>query len=437
MTDATVREVRETVATVWRMDSSRIVGSLARLTGDLASAEDVAQEALAEALVGWPRDGVPRHPTGWLLTTARRRAIDLFRRRAALDQRYAALAHDLGEGGVATGGEPRPGGSGADVELPFDPDRIDDDVLALVFTAAHPVLAREAQVALTLRVVAGLTSDEIARAFLVPTATAQARITRAKKALTAAAVPFEVPPRHEWPQRIGSVLTVVYLVFTEGAGATSGDAPVRADLAREAIRMGRVLARLLPDQAEVHGLLALMELTAARFPARTAPDGAPVLLEDQDRRRWDRDAIRRGRAALATAERTGRGLGAYGVQAAIAEQHDVATSVAATDWARVVGLYDVLLRLSPSPVVRLNRAVAVAMAQGPEAGLAEVDALAAEPRLAGTHLLPGVRGELLARLGRTSPARAELERALALGPPEPEQVVLRRKLAALGPRDLT
>lgn len=421
---------RQAVEAVWRIESARIVGALARLTGDLSTAEDLAQEALAEALVTWPRDGVPRQPAGWLLTVGRRRAIDVFRRRSALDERYAALARDLGEGGTSSGlGSDRTD----DGALPWDPDRIDDDVLALVFTASHPVLSREAQVALTLRVVAGLSSDEIARAFLVPTATVQARITRAKKTLGAARVPFEVPPRSEWPQRLGAVLAVVYLVFTEGAHATTGPGPVRVDLAHEAIRMGRVLTRLLPEEAEVYGLLALMELTAARFPARTGPDGAPVLLEDQDRRRWDRSAIRRGRAALATAERTGRGLGPYGVQAAIAECHAVARSVAETDWARVVLLYDILGRLAPSPVVALNRAVAVGMADGPAAGLAAVDAIDGAA-LATTHLLPSVRGELLTRLGRTEEAKAELRAAVELCTSEPDRVVLERKLARLGGR---
>jgi len=411
---------RQAVEAVWRIESARIVASLARYTGDFALAEDLAQEALAQALVTWPREGVPQNPAGWLLTVGKRRAIDAYRRRAALDERYAALAHELDEGGVP----------GAD-EL-GDPDRIEDDALALMFIACHPVLSREAQVALTLRVVGGLTSDEIARSFLVPTATVQARITRAKKTLAAAHVAFELPEPHERRERLGSVLSVIYLVFTEGSTASSGSELIRVDLAREAVRMARVLARLLPDEPEVHGLLALMELTAARFPARTGPDGDPVLLEDQDRRRWDRTAIRRGRAALATAGRTGRGLGPYGVQAAIAECHAVAASVAETDWERVVLLYDALARIAPSPVVDLNRAVAIAMAQGPAAGLAEAEALADDPRLAGSHLLPGVRGELLTRLGRTVEARAALREAIGRCANERERAVLARKLVDLG-----
>ncbi|MFI9818447.1 RNA polymerase sigma factor [Saccharothrix variisporea] len=405
---------RAAVAAVWRIESAKVVGALARYTGDFALAEDLAQEAFAEALVTWPRDGVPRNPGGWLLTVGRRRAIDAFRRRAAADERYAALARDLGEG-VVDAGE-------------TDPDQIDDDVLALMFVSCHPVLSPEARVALTLRVVGGLTSDEIARAFLVPTATVQARITRAKKALGAAGVPFEVPPPEERSPRLGSVLSVVYVIFTEGSSASSGDRLIRFDLAGEAQRLARVLARLMPGEPEVHGLLALLELTAARFPARTAPDGSPVLLEHQDRRRWDRSAIVRGRAALARAEKVGRGLGYYGLQAAIAECHAVAPSVEETDWGRVVMLYSALGRLAPSPVVDLNRAVAVSMAQGPAAALPIVDELAGSGALAGSHLLPTVRGELLTRLGRVEEARVELGRAVELCGNERERTVLQRKL---------
>jgi predicted RNA polymerase sigma factor len=291
------------------------------------------------------------------------------------------------------------------------------------------VLSREARVALTLRVVGGLTSDQIAKAFLVPAATVQARITRAKKTLAAAQVPFAVPPTAERAERLGSVLSVIYLIFTEGSSASSGRDLMRLDLAGEAQRLARVLARLMPDEPEVHGLLALLELTAARFPARTGPDGEPVLLERQDRRRWDQAAIRRGRAALARAEAAGRGLGAYGLQAAIAECHAVAPSVEATNWKRVVALYGALGLLAPSPVVDLNRAVAVAMAQGPDAGLIIVDQLLADGALPGSHLLPSVRGELLTRLGRPDEARAELERAVALAGNEAERTVLRRKIA--------
>ncbi len=416
---------REAVAAVWRIESARIVGALARYTGDFALAEDLAQEALAEALVTWPRDGMPRSPAGWLLTVGRRRAIDTYRRRSALDERYTALAHELGEGGIHSGAAR----TAEDVE--WDPDQIDDDVLALMFTSCHPVLSREARVALTLRVVGGLTSDEIAKAFLVPAATVQARITRAKKTLGAARVPFAVPPPEERAPRLGSVLSVVYLIFTEGSSASSGGDLIRFDLAGEAQRLARVLSRLMPNEPEVHGLLALLELTAARFPARTGPDGEPVLLEDQDRRRWDRSAIRRGRAALERADRVGRGFGAYGLQAAIAECHAVAASVEETNWERVVLLYEALGQLAPSPVVDLNRAVAVSMAQGPAAALPIVDELVAAGALANSHLLPSVRGELLIRLGRPDEARTELERAVDLCGNERERALLERKIAAL------
>jgi RNA polymerase sigma factor (sigma-70 family) len=424
---------RQAVEAVWRIESARIVSTLARYTGDFALAEDLAQEALAEALVTWPREGVPRNAAGWLLTVGRRRAIDSFRRRSALDERYAALARDLGEGGAASsdaGAAMR--AAAEDDDVLWDPDRIDDDVLALMFIACHPVLSREAQVALTLRVLGGLTSDEIAHAFLVPTATVQARITRAKKTLAAAQVPFEVPPAHDRHERVGSVLSVLYLIFTEGSTATSGTELIRTDLSREAVRLSRVLVRLVPDQAEAHGLLALLELTAARFPARLDEKGEPVLLEDQDRRRWDRAAIRRGRAALVQAGRVGRGLGAYGIQAAIAECHAVAPSVEETDWEQIVLLYDALLQLAPSPVVELNRAVALSMAQGPAAALPAVDHLVAACSLAGSHLLPSVRGELLRRLGRTDEARREIDRAVRLCGNERERGVLQRKLDALG-----
>ena len=412
-------DVRDVVGAVWRIESAKIVGSLARSTGDFALAEDLAQEALAEALVSWPRDGVPSNPAGWLLTVGRRRAIDAYRRRAARDERYAAIARDLDEQDEGP-------------EVTWDPERIDDDVLALMFTSCHPLVSPEARVALTLRVIGGLTSDEIARAFLTPTATVQARITRAKKTLSAAQVRFEVPPVAERRKRLASVLSVIYVIFTEGSTATSGDDLIRTDLAHEAIRLARVLAHLVPEEHEVHSLLALLELTAARFPARTDADGAPVLLEDQDRRRWDHAAIRRGRAALATAAALGRGLGYYGLQASIAECHAVADSVDGTDWERIVLLYEALGRLAPSPVVELNRAVAVSMVQGPAAALLLVDDLAEAGQLAGSHLLPTVRGELLARLGRADAARSAFVHALELCGNGPERSVLERKLLALG-----
>ncbi|CAJ64015.1 MULTISPECIES: RNA polymerase sigma factor [Frankia] len=433
---------RRAVEAVWRMSSARIVGALARYTGDVDLAEDVAQEAVAQALVAWSRDGVPANPVGWLLTAARRRAIDGFRRRSALDERYALLAGPLAEGETSSGGVGPGSGSGSGSgavppadpsdDLPWDPDRVDDDVLALMFVACHPVLSPEARVALTLRAVGGLTSEEIARAFLVPVATVQARITRAKKTLGAARVPFALPPAEERRGRLGGVLSVLYVIFTEGSTATAGDSLLRPDLAYEAIRLARTLAALMPDEPEPHGLLALCELTAARFPARTGPDGEAVLLADQDRRRWDRSAIRRGMAALDRAAALGAaGLGPYGLQAAIAGCHASAPSVPETDWERIVLLYEALGRVAPSPVVELNRAVAVAMAQGPQQALAIVDHLVATDRLAGSHLLPSVRGELLGRLGRTSEARAELELAARLCRNARERAVLLRKAAAL------
>lgn len=410
-------EVRRTVEAVWRMESARIVGALARYTGDFSLAEDLAQEALAEALVSWSVNGVPSEPTGWLLTVGRRRAIDVFRRRSARDERYGLLARDLDE--------ELPG-----VDVLFDPDAIDDDVLALMFIACHPVLSKESRIALTLRVIGGLTTDEIAKAFLVPVPTIQARITRAKKTLAAAEVPFVVPEPRELAERLGSVLQVVYLIFTEGSFATAGDEWIRTDLASEARRLARVLARLKPEP-EVFGLIALLELTAARFPARLDELGRPVLLEDQDRRLWDQSAIRRGRAALARAVDAGRGLGPYGLQASIAECHALAPSVAETDWQRIVLLYEALGRLTPSPIIELGHAVAVTMASGPEDGLALVDAIASRGELAGSHLLPAIRGEILTRLGRPDEARTTLLQAIELCGNAVEREALERKVDEL------
>ena len=422
---------REAVAAVWRIESARIVGALARYTGDLPLAEDLAQEALAEALVTWPRDGVPRQPAGWLLTVARRRAIDAFRRRSVRDDKYAALARGLSEGGVAAGRTPPgPGPDGDD--MLWDPDQIDDDVLALMFTACHPVLSREARVALTLRVVGGLTSDEIGRSFLVPVATVQARITRAKKTLEAARVPFEVPPPQQRGERLGSVLSVIYLIFTEGSSASSGDDVIRFDLAGEAQRLAPVLSRLMPGEPEVLGLLALLELTAARFPARTGPDGQPVLLEQQDRGRWDQAAIGRGRAALtrAAASRPGPGcLRTAGGHRRVPRH-------------RPVGRHD---RLGADRAHLRGAGAAGTVARGrPEPGGGSLDG----PRAGGgaAHrrpargsgragqlaLLPAVRGELLTRLGRAAEARAELTAAIGLCGNDSERAVLQRKVADLG-----
>ncbi|GAA2754465.1 RNA polymerase sigma factor [Amnibacterium kyonggiense] len=409
MTRVGEAEAARAVEAVWRIESARIVATLARTTGDLGLAEDLAQEALLEALEQWPAVGTPRNPGAWLTAVAKRRVIDGWRRRERLDDRYRAIAHDLAE----------------TREEDWEP--IGDDVLRLVMTACHPALSRESQVALTLRVVSGLTTEEIARLLLVPVPTVQARITRAKKAL--AGVPFEVPDPGEWSARLGGVLGVVYLVFTEGYSATSGAEWMRPDLAAEALRLGRVLAGLVPREPEVHGLVALMELQASRFAARRGPDGEPVLLEDQDRSRWDRAQIGRGTAALRRAEALGGGRGPYELQAAIAEQHAIAPSVATTDWGRIALLYAALEALAANPVVTLNRAIAVAMADGPEAGLAIVDALAATGALRGSHLPPSVRGELLARAGRRDEAAAALAEAAALATNDRTRAVLLAKAA--------
>lgn len=401
------------VAAIWRIEGARIVATLARIVGDLGTAEDLAQDAVAEALAQWPRDGIPHSPGAWLTAVAKRRAIDGWRRQQKLDEKYRLMGADLDEI--------------ADAE--WQP--IADDVLRLVFAACHPVLSREAQVALTLKVVGGLGTEAIARLFLVPVPTMQQRIVRAKKALSAARVPFEVPEPAEWPARRSAVLTVIYLVFTEGYVASTGDAVLRTELAHEALRLGRVLAGLLPREPEVLGLSALMELQASRFAARVDRNGDAVLLADQDRRRWDRSAIARGRSLLDRADALGRGRGPYQLQAAIALCHAEATSVESTDWDRIVLLYEMLGRVAPNPVVEVNRAVAVAMASGALEGLAIVDRLAEAGALKGSHLLPSVRGELLSRLGRAHEAQAELRAAAELTRNAREAAVLRRKAEAL------
>ncbi|VEG51655.1 putative RNA polymerase sigma factor containing a TPR repeat domain [Mycolicibacterium aurum] len=411
--------VQHTVDAVWRMESAKIVATLTRAVGDVGLAEDLAQEALLAALTQWPGEGVPRNPGAWLTAIAKRKAIDHWRRQDNLDAKYAVLARDLE----------------SHVDDPWDPDRIDDDVLRLIFMAAHPSLSRENQIALTLRVVGGLTTDEIANAFLVPKATVAQRIVRAKKAL--AGVPFEVPGRADFPARLSSVLSVIYLVFNEGYSASSGPRWIRDELCSEALRLGRVLAALTPDEAEVHGLVALMEFQSSRLRARTDRDGAPILLEQQNRATWDRAQIQRGVASLQHAsdllQRSGTGWGNYTLQAALAECHAVAPTAADTDWARIVSLYDALLTLAPSPVVQLNRAIAVAMADpqnGPPDALAIVDRLQG---LDGSYLIPSVRGELLSRLGRSAEAAAAFERAAELVDNEREREVLRNKAAqALG-----
>jgi RNA polymerase sigma factor (sigma-70 family) len=408
-----VTDIRRTIDAVWRIESARIVATLARMTGDVGLAEDLAQEALVDALTQWPESGVPRNAGAWLTAVAKRKAIDGWRRRQRLDERYREIARDLSET--------------ADDE--WQP--IDDDVVRLLFIACHPVLSRESQVALTLRVVAGLTTDEIARLLLIPVATVQQRVVRAKKTLAAAHVRFEAPDLAEWTSRLGAVLGVVYLLFSEGYAATSGERWIRTEVANEALRLARVVAGLLPREPEVHGLVALLEFQASRFGARVAGDGTPILLADQDRSRWDRAQIERGRAALARADAASRGRGNYALQAAIAECHAIAPSVEGTDWNHIVLLYEALGRLAPSPVVELNRAVAVSMATGPANALRIVDGLTSVAQLRGSYLLPSVRGELLARLGRTDEARAELVTAADLATNERESAVLRAKAAAL------
>ncbi|MDQ1135351.1 putative RNA polymerase sigma factor [Microbacterium sp. SORGH_AS 1204] len=406
-------DVARRVAAIWRIEGARIVATLARVVGDLATAEDLAQDAVAEALAQWPGDGIPSNPGAWLTAVAKRRAIDGWRRSQNLSEKYRLI------------------GAGLDDITDAEWQPIDDDVLRLVFAACHPLLAREAQVALTLKVVGGLDTDAIARLFLVPVPTMQQRIVRAKKALSAARVPFAVPDPSEWPARLSAVLSVIYLIFTEGYAASTGVEVLRTELAREAVRLGRVLHRLLPREPEALGLSALTELQASRFAARVDANGDAVLLADQDRRRWDRSTIARGAALLDRADALGRGRGPYQLQAAIALCHAKAMSVDATDWDRIVLLYEMLGRVAPSPVVEINRAVAVSMASGALKGLAIVDQLADAGVLKGSHLIPSVRGELLSRLGRTREARSELLAAAELTRNEREAALLRRKAEAL------
>ncbi|WP_069385784.1 RNA polymerase sigma factor [Cellulosimicrobium cellulans] len=438
-------DARRTVEAVWRMESPRLVAGLARTLRDVGLAEDVAQEAFVAALEQWPEQGVPDNPGAWLTTVARRRAVDLVRRERTRDEKYARLAADLvAPAAGAHGGAARAADGGAVLvgSVPA-PDAVverpvDDDLLALVLVACHPVLPRESRVALTLRLVGGLTTDEIARAFLVPSATVGQRISRAKRTLAEARVAFEVPQADELRERVPAVLEVLYVVFTEGYSATSGDAWVRRDLAEDAMRLGRVLAGLLPGEPEVHGLLALMELQASRFAARTGPDGEPVLLEDQDRSRWDRLLVTHGLAALDRAftlgTRGGRVLGPYTLQAAIAACHARAATFADTDWEAVVALYDALATVAPSPVVELNRAVAVLKADGPERALAVLDGVADDPRLARHHLYGAARGDVLSRLGRHAEAAEVLERAAGLAPTSHERRLLLGRAAAAAAR---
>ncbi len=406
------------IEAVWRGEAGRIVAALTRHTGDFSWAEDLAQDALLEAVSKWSESGIPDNPGAWLITVAKRRAIDGWRRRENLAARETLLAADL-----------RAFEDWDAVPELGDPDRIDDDVLRLVFVACHPVLAAQARLALTLRTVSGLTTEQIARMLLMTVPAVQQRIVRAKRSLAQADVPFEVPDRAERPARLASVLQVIYLLFTEGYAAGDGRHPIHPDVAREAVRLARQLAALMPGEPEVFALIALMEFQSSRFAARVDARGLPVTLADQDRRAWDRSAILRGRNALAAAERFGRGLGYYGLQAAVAECHAVAPGADATDWPRIIALYDALDTLSPSPVVRLNRAVAVSMVDGPAAALAEVDALADE--LADFRPLHAVRGELLARIGSTDAAAAALRVAASLPGNEAEGIVLRNRADAI------
>lgn len=397
-------EVHRTIDAVWRIESARLIGGLVRIVRDVGLAEDLAQDALIAALEQWPETGVPRNPGAWLMSTARRRAIDHFRHHGMAEQKHAQLGREIDEGQQDS----------AEALVATMDDEIGDDLLRLLFIACHPVLSVEARVALTLRLLGGLTTTEIARAFLVPEPTIAQRIVRAKRTLAEARVPYEVPRGADRDARITSVLGVIYLVFNEGYSATAGDDWMRPALCEDALRLGRILAGLAPDEAEVHGLVALMEIQASRSRARVGPDGSPVLLMDQDRARWDRLLIGRGLAALARAEKVAGSLGPYALQAAIAACHARALRPDDTDWHRIVALYDALAELTPSPVVELNRAVAVSMADGPEAGLEIVDELTSEPALRSYHLLPAVRGDLLFKLGRLTEARGDFERAAFL-----------------------
>ena len=407
---------------VWRIESARVIAGLARMLRDLDLAEELAQDALVSALETWPRDGVPDNPGAWLMTTAKRRAIDRLRRLQLLDRKHEELARELED----VQEERR-----ARDEDALDHD-IDDDLLRLVFVSCHPVLSMEARVALTLRLLCGLTTDEIARAFLTSEPTVAQRIVRAKRTLADADVAFEVPRGEELQERLSSVLGVVYLVFNEGYSATSGDGWMRPALCEEALRLGRMLAALAPREPEVHGLVALMEIQASRARARTGPDGRMVLLLEQNRALWDHLLIRRGLAALDRAERLGGAAGPYALQAAIAACHARARSAEDTDWARIAALYAALAQVTGSPVVELNRAVAVAMASGPAAGLALVDGLVRDGALAAYHLLPGVRGDLLVKLGRLDEARVEFERAAGLTRNARERELMLERAAACG-----
>jgi len=416
----TVSETHAAVEAVVRMESARLIAGLAHYTGDIGLAEELAQDAVVAALEQWPDTGVPRNSGAWLMTVAKRRAIDQFRRNRELRHKYAQIARAL----EAEGDSVAP-----DFDHSFS-DAIDDDLLRLIFTACHPVLSVHARVALTLRLLGGLTTFEIARAYLLPEPTIAQRIVRAKKTLATAKVPFEQPSAAERPARLSSVLEVIYLIFNEGYSATAGADWMRPALCEDAVRLGRILAQLATDEPEVHGLVALMEIQASRVRSRTGPAGEPVLLLDQDRRTWDRLLINRGLAGLARAEQLGGERGPYALQAAIAACHARAFRAEDTDWARITQLYAILAEVMPSPVIELNRAVAVSMAHGPQAGLDLLDKLAGEPSLKDYHLLPSVRGDLLLKLGRPEEARAEFERAAALTRNAPERELSEQRARA-------
>jgi RNA polymerase sigma factor (sigma-70 family) len=419
----TATEAHRAIDAVWRIESAKLIAGLARIVHDVGIAEDLAQDALVAALEQWPASGVPDNPGAWLMATAKHRAIDHLRRNKLLDRKHEQLGYEI---------EAQRESTVPDLDAALD-DHVGDDLLRLVFISCHPVISTEARVALTLRLLGGLTTDEIARAFLVPEPTIAQRIVRAKRTLSDAKIPFEVPRGEEFTARLSSVLQVIYLIFNEGYSATAGDDWTRPALCEDALRLGRILAGLVPTEPEVHGLVALMEIQASRMHARLGPSGEPILLLDQDRARWDQLLIRRGLAALATAEALGGALGIYALQAAIAACHARAVEAIDTDWQRIAALYGALATVAPSPIVELNRAVAVGMASGPAAGLELVDGLRKERSLDGYHLLPSVRGDLLAKLGRNAEARAEFERAASLTRNAREQKLLLSRAASCGP----
>ena len=414
-------DTHRAIDAVWRIESAKLIAGLTRIVRDVGVAEDLAQDALLVALEKWPETGVPDNPGAWLMATAKHRAIDKLRRNKLLDRKHEQLGYELEEQQDTT----------PDLDTALD-DNVGDDLLRLMFMSCHPILSMEARVALTLRLLGGLTTPEIARAFLVPEPTIAQRIVRAKKTLSEAKVPFEVPRGDELQERLSSVLGVIYLVFNEGYSATAGDSWTRPALCEEALRLGRILAGLAPNESEVHGLVSLMEIQASRLRARVSPTGKPVVLMDQDRSRWDHVLVNRGLAALTRAEQTANGrLGTYALQASIAACHARARRAEDTDWEQIASLYEALGRLTPSPVVELNRAVAVSMARGPDAGLEIVDGLIEAGSLEGYHLLQSVRGDFLSKLGRTDEARAEFERAATLTKNDRERELLLERAAAL------